>query len=295
MQSRTDAALRKVIQDKKAPVKVKRECLATMDSPSSAFLAEIVNGDYPPKLKVDAARRLAKIQEAKRHREEVDAILKQEIQRLAKRDPDKKTAIPPVPIPAPPVAQFPRPETGQAIAPKSTVAQSIPVQPIPKPDTPPESKPMIAPTQLPATVPNRIEEGERKPIFTLPRGAILERDEQNRLLDLFRIVADTSKSETGRGAARNQLERVIPMPDAARSMFAVYLLKMLEYLDRHPEERPKTPPPSEQNPEFELFRLNFSVSQWLRQQTETEKLRQQSERANRETADGGFWDKLPAI
>jgi len=69
----------------------------------------------------------------------------------------------------------------------------------------------------------------------------------------------------------------------------------LEYLDRHPEERPKTPPPSEQNPEFELFRLNFSVSQWLRQQTETEKLRQQSERANRETADGGFWDKLPAI
>jgi len=285
MQSRTDAALRKVIQDKKAPVKVKRECLAIMEAPSAAFLAEIVNGDHPGKLQRGAARRLAKLKEAKRHREEVDKILRSEIKRLAlKRDPNKNTQAPPVQASAPvsPEAK-PSPETGQAITPKITVADPMPVPAV------------AAPVPPPAAVPSTAK--DPRPVFNLPKGSVLDRDEQSRMLGLFTIVADTSKNETERRASRNQLERVIPMPDAARSMFAVYLLKMLDYLDKHPEERPKTlpAPQSEQNPEFELFRLNFSVSQWLRQQTEAEKLRQQSERANRETADGGFWDKLPAI
>src|SRR5258708_19715056 len=93
MQSRTDTALRKVIEGK-APTKVKRESLAAMDSPSAAFLAEVVNGDYPPKLKLDAARKLTKLKEAKQHREEVDRILAEESARLAKtKDPNKNTKL----------------------------------------------------------------------------------------------------------------------------------------------------------------------------------------------------------
>lgn len=89
MQSRVDASLRKMIQDEKTSLKVKRECLAAMENPSAAFLAEIVNGVYPPKLRLDAGRRLSAIQQAK----EIDRILREETERL------KLKAAAPAPAP----------------------------------------------------------------------------------------------------------------------------------------------------------------------------------------------------
>jgi hypothetical protein len=120
MQSRTDFALRKIIQDNKASLKVRREALAAMESPSGSFLTELVSSpEVHPKLKMDAAHQLTKIQAAKRHHKEVDAILKQETQRLAGIGDPKKTPVPPpAPSPAQVISQpKPRPQNGQEIKP----------------------------------------------------------------------------------------------------------------------------------------------------------------------------------
>jgi hypothetical protein len=148
-------------------------------------------------------------------------------------------------------------------------------------------------------VPKRTGGDERKPIFTLPKGAFLDRDEQSLLLDFFQMALDSTKTEIQRKAARSQLNRFLAEPSAARSMFAAYLLKMLDWLNQHPEEKHKAladkSPVTESNPDYELFTLNFSVNQWLRQQAEADKVRRQIDRANEETKGGGMWEGLPAI
>jgi hypothetical protein len=137
------------------------------------------------------------------------------------------------------------------------------------------------------------------PIFTLPRGSFISHDEQSRLLQLFRIVADTGSASERRGA-RFQLDRVVAIPDAARSLFAIYLLAMLDWLERNPEQRiPQSlsdnSPVMESDIDYQAFSLTFSVNQWLRQQAEEDRARRQIERANAETKGGGMWEGLPAI
>jgi len=231
--------------------------------------------------------------------------LAEQTARLAKRDPNKNALAPAVQSPVPIIPQpKPSPENGQSIPPKITVAKSIPAQSIPLPVAAPVPPPAaVVPESTPATaqpsgtVSNRRSDDERKPIFTLPKGSFLSHDEQARLLDLFRTTVATSKNETERRAARIQLEKVISMPDAARSLFAVYLLKMVEYLDKHPEEKPKTlpAPPTESNPEYDTFHFNFFVNRLFQNIAEQERIFKAQRQVKDYAEQGGIWDGLPAI
>jgi len=59
MQTRKDAALRKIVQDARLPIKTRRAGLNEMDSPSRLFLTKLANeDDVPAQLRLDAARRL---------------------------------------------------------------------------------------------------------------------------------------------------------------------------------------------------------------------------------------------
>jgi hypothetical protein len=138
------------------------------------------------------------------------------------------------------------------------------------------------------------------PIFNIPRGACLERAEQARLLQLFRIVANSGKSESERRGARIQLDQTLATADAGRSMFALYLLATLEWLERNPEQKiPSALADNyqvmESDLDFQAFSLTFSVNQWLRQQAEEDRARRQIERANAESKGGGMWEGLPVI
>jgi len=59
MQSRKDAALRKIVENTELPIKTRREALTAMDAPSRLFLTRLANDvDVAAKLRLDAARRL---------------------------------------------------------------------------------------------------------------------------------------------------------------------------------------------------------------------------------------------
>jgi hypothetical protein len=83
MQSRKDAALRKIVEDGKLPIKTRREALAAMDAPSRAFLTTLSNDTAAPaKLRLDASRRLPETErrisenrEAQKRLREIDRIL----------------------------------------------------------------------------------------------------------------------------------------------------------------------------------------------------------------------------
>lgn len=264
------------------------------------LLRQLLSGTKKGRVVRLCLEKLAALEQAKSHRAEIDRILAEETARLAKRDPKKTSITPSVQSPGPVIAEAkPSPETGQAIPPKIAVAQSIPAQPIPKPVT--------APAQLPGTVPNRRDDRERKPMtatdprpsWNFPKGAFLDRDEQSRLLELFRTALDSTKTESQRRAARLQLEKVIPTPDAGRSTFAIYLLAMLDWLERHPEQKP-TMLPGEQpavrpNIEYELFSMNFSTQRYFATIAEQERLRKLNQGVKNYVEQGSMWDGLPSM
>jgi hypothetical protein len=139
-------------------------------------------------------------------------------------------------------------------------------------------------------------------VFNLPRGAFLEREEQTRLLELFRTASDSTKTDTQRRTAKTQLERTIPVPDAGRSLFALYLLAMLNWLERHPDEKPKTQPGEtaeqptvESNPEYDAFAFSFSVNRMFQNLAEQERLFKARRQVKDYAEQGSIWDGLPAI
>lgn len=295
--TKADAALRGVIVGK-ASLKSKLEALAGMESPSETFLLELVSSaETHSKLKLRATECLKTI----RHTQEVDRILAEECLRLGLGNPVAAGSEKPL---AEPVLKPDVPRTDTlAVAP--LLAES-PVEPTRTDALIVSEEPVTSTTPAPAPPVDLTEPSQSRPmsadpipIFNLPRGAYLERDEQTRLLNLFRIVADTGKSESERNGARIQLDRTLAMADAGRSMFALYLLAMLEWLERHPETIPQSladnSPVMESDRDYEAFTLTFSVNQWLRQQAEDDRARRQIERANAETKGGGMWEGLPAI
>lgn len=277
----------------KAPLKTKLEALAGMEAPSETFLLELVAlPETHSKLKLKATERLKRIQ----HTREVDRILAEEALRLGLSNPSdpvaarsEKPLTEPVGTLAVPVPLAESPVERRRI--QAPVACQEPI-----PATIPDPAPVVDTSKHPKST---ATPADPMPIFTLPRGSFISHDEQSRLLQLFRIVADTGSASERRGA-RFQLDRVVAIPDAARSLFAIYLLAMLDWLERNPEQRiPQSlsdnSPVMESDIDYQAFSLTFSVNQWLRQQAEEDRARRQIERANAETKGGGMWEGLPAI
>ena len=267
--SQSDSALRQIVQNPKAAIKTRVAALKAIADPSSTWLGQLLSDkEIPSKLAVAVAERLTAI----KHKLEVDAILKRETERLAKRDPNKNTQ-------APVVTQASRSETGQKDAAEN--AKPMPTLAVIEHHTDRETT---------STVPNR---SDPRPFFNLPRGHFLDHDEQVRLLELFKTIVSDSSSESQRRGARLQLDRALG-ESGPRSLFARYLISDIAWLEKYPQYKPReTPaPPSESNPEHELFRLNFSTTRYL--QTIAEQERQRRE-PKEEIMSGGFWDKLPAI
>jgi hypothetical protein len=296
--TKADAALRGVIVGK-ASLKSKLEALAGMESPSETFLLELVSSaETHSKLKLRATECLKTI----RHTQEVDRILAEECLRLGLGNPVAAGSEKPL---AEPVLKPDVPRTDTlAVAPllaespvEPTRTDALIVSEEPVTSTTPAPAPSVGLTEH---LQSRPMSADPIPIFNLPRGAYLERDEQTRLVKLFHIVADKGKSESERNGARIQLDRTLAMADAGRSMFAIYLLAMLEWLERNPEQQipnamADNSPVMESDRDYEAFTLTFSVNQWLRQQAEEDRARRQIERANVENKGGGMWDGLPAI
>jgi hypothetical protein len=282
--TKTDAALRAIIFGK-APLKTKLEALAGMAAPSETFLLELVaSPETHSKLKLKATEYLKHIRQAR----EVDEILAAESLRLGLNGP---VAAEPVRKPDGPQAVTSAVVRPVAASPAQPTRIEAPISSQePKPAKPPYPAPSLE-TATPA---------DPQPIFILPRGSFISDEEQSRMLQLFRTIADKTKSETVRRGARAQLNRVVAIPDAARSLFSIYLLAMLDWLERNPEK--STPealadnsPVTESNLEHELFSHTFAVNQSLRQRMEEDRARRQIERANAETKGGGMWEGLPAI
>lgn len=294
--SKPDAALRSLILGK-ASLKTKLEALAGMESPSETFLLELVSSpDTHSKLKLKATEHLKHIRQTR----EVDEILAAESLRLGLSDP----VAPPQKSIAEPVRKPDGPKTDTPAVALPAVASPVEPTRIEAPVASQEPKPAKVPAPAPAVdtaehPKSRATPAGPKPTFILPRGSFISHDEQSRLLQLFRTVGDTSKSETERRGARVQLERVVAIPDAARSLFAIYLLAMLDWLERNPEQRIShalaDSSPVESDRDYEAFTLTFSANQWLRQQAEEDKIRRQTERANAENKGGGMWEGLPAM
>lgn len=248
--------------------------------------------------------KLAAREEAKSHRAEVDSILAEETARLA-----KKTAMPTAPIPAPVVHPPKHPPSGQkyevpdpkadaaghgelALSAKANETVVSNISPTPTPVPVPVGAPPNGP-QSEATA------RDPRPVWNLPRGAVLDRDEQTRLLELFRTASDSTKTEDKRRAAKAQLEKTVPVPDAGRSLFAVYLLALLVWLERHPEERIGTLPgetpglAAAPNPEYDAFTFNFSVTRWFQNIAEQERILRARRQVKDYVEQGGMWDGLP--
>jgi hypothetical protein len=250
------------------------------------------------KLKLKATERLKKI----RHTQEVDRILAEEALRLGLSNPTPAGSQKPL---VESVRKTDNHKAGTSAVPFPLAESPLEPTSVKTPIASEEPKPVKLPALAPAVdVPKSPQSTgcskDPRPIFILPRGCFISQDEQSRLLQLFRIVADTGKSASERRGARFQLDSVVAIPDAARSLFAIYLLAMLDWLERNPEQRipsslADNSPVMESDGDYEAFTINFSVNQWLRQQVEDDRARRQIERANAETKGGGMWDGLPAI
>ena len=112
--AKADAALRRIVLDSNAALKTRISALKAIATPSSTFLSELVSDrEIHPKLVAIAAELLAALEQARKHRAEVDRILAEETQRLEKRDPNKNNIPPVVQAPAPVIPETkPRPENG---------------------------------------------------------------------------------------------------------------------------------------------------------------------------------------
>jgi hypothetical protein len=293
--TKTDAALRAVILGK-APLKTKLEALAAIEYPSETFLMELISSsETHSKLKLKATERLKRIQ----HTREVDRILAEEALRLGLTGPVATGSEKPV---SESIRKTDGPRTDIPAVTLPVVASPIKPTPIEAPVGSKDPKPakVLSPAPVVDTATHPTMPADPQPIFILPRGSFISHEEQARLLQLFRIVADTGKSASQRRGARFQLERVVAIPDAARSLFSIYLLATIDWLERNPDQRIPNAlagdsPVMEADPGYEAFSFNFSTNQWIKQQVEEDRARRQIDRANTENKGGGMWDGLPAI
>jgi len=157
MQSRKDAALRKIVEDERLPLKTRREALAEMDAPSRAFLTTLANGlSVPAKLRLDVARRLPgaeqrisdeRMARAHRRSEPDEEARRREIDRI--------------------LAECAREQDAQVEGPK-TIPESTEARTAEPPPAPPSvpvdgvsSVPASCPEAVPHPVPHPNESGKR--------------------------------------------------------------------------------------------------------------------------------------
>ena len=73
-----------------------------------------------------------------------------------------------------------------------------------------------------------------RPSFLPPRGTRLSRDEQNRIDGYFRQAVKGDENE--RRSGRVLLDKALRSPNPAASRYAMYRLRLLDWLTNHPGE-----------------------------------------------------------
>src|SRR5262249_47760886 len=150
-----------------------------------------------------------------------------------------------------------------------------------------ERQPEI-PTAKPEKPAVALDEWDPMPIFRLPKGAYVDRDEHTRLLELY-YDALHSKTEPKRVAAKSQLERTLTMADSGRSLLALFLLRKIEWMVRHPEAKPKLVAKRDQSQaDYDYFAFALPVRSF----DTTPQHGQES--TNGRALQGGIWEGLPA-